>query len=124
MNRVIIILISLLMVGCIPMAGNRQIVPVDPLANPRFMEKKEAKEVGIKVKIKVKSNEKSLERAVSDLNNIYGDPVVEINAIRSGDDEIIIMKKLYYQIDEKIFIVVSIVNDRVILIDTIHSPNK
>ena len=32
------------------------------------------------------------------------------------------MKKLYYKIDEKVFTIVSIVNDIIILIDTVHAP--
>ncbi len=121
MKRIIVILLSLLMIGCISSAKQlvvkKQIVPIDPVAAPRIIEDKE-----VSIKVKVKSNEKSLERAVSDLNNIYGAPSVEINALRDEDGKIIIMKKLYYKIDEKVFTIVSIVNDIIILIDTVHAP--
>ena len=117
-RRIIIILLSLIMIGCIPLVVKKQIIPIDPIVAPKITEDKK-----VNIRVKVKSNEKSLESAVADLNSIYGAPTVEINAFRNEDGKIIIMKKLYYQINEKVFIVVSIVNDQVQLIDTVHSPN-
>ena len=64
------------------------------------------------------------ENVVTDLNGIYGLPRVEIFAFRAESGESIVRKKLYYGIDEKVFVIVSIVNDRVLLIDTVHSPVK
>lgn len=119
MNKTIIILLSLLTVGCIPLAVGKQIIPIDLLEVPKNVEVKE-----VNIKVKVKKNEKSLESAIVDLNNIYGPPIIEINALRDEDGKIIIMKKLYYQINERIFTVVSIVNDRILLIDTVHNPDR
>ena len=120
MKRIIVILVSLLMVGCPSLMIKKQVIPVDD--SIISMAKKPIVDQEISIKVKVKSNEKSLESAVSDLNSIYGSPTVEINALRDEGGKIIIMKKLYYQISEKVFIVVSIVNDQVQLIDTVHSP--
>ena len=118
MKRIIIILVSLFIVGC-PSMFKKQIIPIDPIisAVEKPMIDKE-----VSIKVKVKSNEKSLESAVADLNSIYGSPTVEINALPDEDGKIIIMKKLYYDVSERIFIVVSIVNDQVLFIDTVHSP--
>jgi len=117
MGKIIVIILSLLMMGCITWTTKKQTASFDPTASPRFIEEKE-----ISIKVKVKENEQSLEDVVSDLNGIYGLPSLEINAFRSEVGETIVMKKLYYQIDRKSFIVVGIVNDRVMSIDTIHSP--
>jgi len=115
MKTTIIILLSLLMIGCVPLI-KKQIIPVDVSTILESVDKE------ISVKIKIKNNEQSLENVVSDLNGIYGDPIVEISAFRSDVGKIIVMKKLYYQIDGKTFVIVSIVNDKVLLIDTVHAP--
>ena len=125
MKRIIVILVSLLMVGCIPlMVGclplkqllvKKQVMPINP-AIASVVDKE------VSIKIKIKDNEQSLEEAVSDLNLIYGDPVVFISAFRSKDGKITVFKKLYYGIDKKVFTIVSVVNDEVIFVDTIHPP--
>ena len=119
MKQLIIILISLSMsmMGCIPMVVKKQIIPVDPLAKPRFVEKE------ISIKVRVKSNEKSLVRAVKELNDIYGDPSVEMFTVPTKDGDVVI-KKLYYTVDAKVFSIVTIVNDKVKMIDTVHSPEN
>lgn len=116
MKRIIVIMLSLLMVSCIPII-KKQIIPTEEVVAPKIIKDKE-----VSIKVKVKSNGESLEDAASELNNIYGLPTVEINAFCDEDGKIIIMKKLYYDVSEKIFIVVSIVNDQVLFIDTVHSP--
>lgn len=116
MKTIIIILLSLLMVGgCIPLQIKKQVIPVAPtIAEPV--------DKNVNIRIRVKTNEQSLENVVKDLNGIYGLPRVEIFAFRAESGESIVRKKLYYGIDEKVFVIVSIVNDRVLLIDTVHSP--
>lgn len=118
MKTIIIIIVSLLMVGgCIPLQIKKQVIPATPIvAAP--MDK------SVNIKIKVKTNEQSLENVVSGLNDIYGLPRVEISAFRTETGKIIVMKKLYYGVDEKVFVIVSIVNDRVLLIDTVHTPEN
>ncbi len=110
MKRIIIILLSLLvlMAGCVPVM--RQTIPATAAVDKE-----------VKIGIKVQRNEKSLEDVVLELNAVYGKPTIEISAFRSETGRIIVMKKLYYGVDDKVFVVVSIVNDRVLLIDTVHS---
>ncbi len=116
MKKLIIILLSLMLVGCIPMMIKKQLVPTAPAVL-------EPTNKNVSIDIKVKSNEKALESVVLELNGVYGEPTIEINAFRSEAGKIIVMKKLYYGVDEKVFVIVSIVNDRILLIDTVHSPN-
>ena len=115
MKRIIIISMSLLMIGCIPAMIKKQIIP----ATPAIVEPIDKK---VSIDVKVKSNERALGSVVLELNSIYGKPTVEISAFRSETGEIIVMKKLYYDVTKKIFVIVSIINDRVLLIDTVHSP--
>lgn len=115
MKTIIIILLSLLMASCPALQIKKQVIPATPTAA-------EPTDKSVNIKIKVKTNEQSLENVVTDLNGIYGLPRVEISAFRTETGEIIVMKKLYYGVDERVFVIVSIVNDRVLLIDTVHSP--
>ena len=115
--KIIIILLSLILAACIPMMVKKQIIPVTP-AVP------EPTNRNVNIDIKVKSNERALESVVLELNGIYGKPTVEIVAFRTEAGNIIVMKKLYYGVNDKIFVIVSIVNDRVLLIDTVHSPEN
>lgn len=112
--KIIIILLSLILAGC-PMMIKKQTIPAT-LTVPESTNK------NVSIDIKVKTNEQSLEKVVLELNNIYGLPRAEISAFRTEGGEIIVMKKLYYGVNERVFVIVSIVNDRVLLIDTVHSP--
>jgi len=116
--KIIILLLSLILAGtaCIPAMVKKQITPVPPVLEPTNK--------NVSIDIKVKSNEKALESVVLELNGIYGEPTIEVSAFRTEGGESIVMKKLYYGINEKVFVIVSIVNDRVLLIDTVHSPEK
>lgn len=118
MKKLIIILLSLILAGCIfPLQIKKQVIPVAPTVVKPV-------DKSVNIKIKVKTNEQSLEKVVLNLNNIYGKPTVEIVAFRTEAGNIIVMKKLYYGVNDKIFVIVSIVNDRVLLIDTVHSPEN
>ena len=113
-----IVLLSLLTVGCImPLQIKKQVIPVTPTVA-------EPVDKNVNIRIKVKANEQSLENAVEDLNKIYAPPYVEIFAFHTKDGTRIVRKKLYYQIDKNRFTIVSIVNDEVLFIDTVHSPGS
>ena len=117
-KTIIIVLLSLPMVGCIfPLQIKKQAVPTAPIIQ-------EPVDKSVNIKIKVKTNEKSLENAVEDLNKIYDPPYVEIFAFFTKDGRRIVRKKLYYGVDGKVFVIVSIVNDEVLFIDTVHSPEN
>ncbi len=77
----------------------------------------------IEVRIKVRKSNPSLQWTIEDLNKFYGKPTVELSAFRLENNETIILKKLYYQIDKKTFVIVSIIDNEVQFIDTIHAPN-
>ena len=75
----------------------------------------------VMVRVKVQSDQ-NLAKVVEDLNKIYGKPTVEISAFQDDNGRTIVMKKLYYVKDKQTFVVVSVVNDKVLLIDTVHVP--
>jgi len=75
------------------------------------------------VTIKIKKGEESLSETVKTLIEVYGKPTMKVNAFRTNSGEFVIMKKMYFRIDEITFIIVSVVNDKILLIDTVHVPS-
>ena len=111
MKKPLTIILVFLFIGCVPILREK-VAPVEPCPEV-FTEG---------VLIKIGKGDNSLKDTVSGLNDIYGDPTVEISAFRSDSGEIVIMKKLYYSINEGAFMVVSVVNGKVLMIDTVHAP--
>jgi len=104
------------MVSCVPLQIRKQVIPTAPTVA-------EPVDKSVNIRIKVKANEQSLENAVEDLDKIYDPPRVEIFAFYTKDGRRIVRKKLYYYgKDGKVFAIVSIVNDWVLYIDTVHPP--
>lgn len=75
------------------------------------------------INIEVKTyNDSGFAETLKSLNDIYGKPIPEINAFFDDKGNRIIRKKLYYWINSKTVTIVSIVNNKVIFIETTHIP--
>ena len=76
------------------------------------------------VRIKIATGEDALKDVVLSLNATYGKPTIEVSAFRLETGEFVVMKKLYFYIDDNTFVVVSVVNDKTLMIDTIHGKER
>ena len=102
MKNIIIIICLVFLVGCAPF-GMVRLLQGKP-----------------EVKINIKGEESTLKEVLANLNAIYGKPTVEVSAFQLETGVFVVMQKLYYRISGITFVVVSIVNDKVLFIDTVH----
>ena len=105
------LIILLLVIGCAPL--RKMAAPDCP----------DAVEERIRVSIKTHRGE-ALANVVSDLNIVYGEPTIEVSAFRDESGKYTVMEKLYYKIDDNKFVVVSVVNEKILMIDTVHVPER
>ena len=124
MKKVLLIILSLVFIisvgGCSGIAEYLKLDTKTQVAE----ETTETTNSGFTIKVKQKNTgQNDMLEALTLLENIYGQPVVVTNANVIGDGKASIRYTLYFDVNNQLYTVCTIINGRIMSIDTINKSS-